>query len=287
MKKLIFLLAGAALAIAGAPASAQLAPGFDTTTLPANDDGSSGLVVLPFAINFYGATYTNLYVNNNGNLTFVSPQSSYTPTGLGSGYSGQPIIAPFFADVDTRGAGSGLAAYGTGSYGGNVAFGATWSGVGYYGAHTDKLDSFQALLVDRDDIGLDDFDIVLKYGSIQWETGDASGGSQGLGGVSAAIGFNAGTGDADGTYFQAPGSLQPGSFLDGGPDALNGQTITFAVRAGVPVPVPTSAVPEPAAWGMMILGFGVVGAAMRRRIRRSDAAFEEKIRRIATGEAIA
>lgn len=35
---------------------------------------------------------------------------------------------------------------------------------------------------------------------------------------------------------------------------------------------PASAAPEPAAWGLMILGFGAVGAAMRRRGRRADEA---------------
>lgn len=32
-----------------------------------------------------------------------------------------------------------------------------------------------------------------------------------------------------------------------------------------PAPVPVVSVPEPATWGMMILGFGVVGAGLRRR----------------------
>ncbi|WP_236697445.1 PEPxxWA-CTERM sorting domain-containing protein [Sphingomonas sp. Leaf357] len=35
----------------------------------------------------------------------------------------------------------------------------------------------------------------------------------------------------------------------------------------------SGAVPEPATWGMMILGFGVVGAAMRRRAKVSRVAF--------------
>ena len=35
--------------------------------------------------------------------------------------------------------------------------------------------------------------------------------------------------------------------------------------------VPPPAVPEPATWGMMLLGFGVVGYAMRRRRSRSFA----------------
>lgn len=282
--KLIALSALISCAAISSPVAAQIAPGFNSTTLPANDDGSSGLVTLPFMIDFYGTTYNSLYVNNNGNLTFASAQSSYTPTGLGSNYSGQAIIAPFFADVDTRGAGSGLTSYGVGTYNGKAAFGATWNGVGYFGTHSDKLDTFQALLVDRSDIGLNDFDIIFNYGNIQWETGDASGGSQGRGGTSAAVGFNAGTGNASGTYFQAPGSLQNGALVDGGSNALNGQTFDFQVRAGVPVQVPvTPAVPEPATWGMMILGMGAVGFALRSAKRHSDKKFDAKIKRMTEG----
>ena len=47
----------------------------------------------------------------------------------------------------------------------------------------------------------------------------------------------------------------------------------------------TPAVPEPATWGMMILGFGVVGAAMRRRVRASEVRFNAEIKSISQGEA--
>ena len=38
------------------------------------------------------------------------------------------------------------------------------------------------------------------------------------------------------------------------------------------------AVPEPATWLMMIIGFGLIGAGMRRRVRNSNAAFETKMK---------
>ena len=287
MKTIIKTLLAATVligSVATVPASAQIASGFNSTSLGRNDDGSSGLVTLPFAVNFYGQTYTGLYVNNNGNLTFNSANSNYTPAGLGSGYSGQAIIAPFYADVDTLPAGSGVAAYGAGTYNGHQAFGATWDRVGYYSS-ADKLNTFQALLVDRSDVGLNDFDIVFNYGSINWETGSASNGNDGRGGSSAAVGFNAGTGNANGTYYQAPGSLQNGALIDGGPDALNGEQLAFQVRAGVPVALPpvAGAVPEPATWAMMILGMGAVGYALRSAKRRSEEKFDAKIKKITYG----
>lgn len=40
------------------------------------------------------------------------------------------------------------------------------------------------------------------------------------------------------------------------------------------------AVPEPAAWAMMIVGMGMVGAALRRRIRVSEVNFTDRVRSI-------
>jgi len=272
MKNLSLLVSAVALSCLCAPVQASvIVPGFDTNSFPANDDGATDAISLGFTVNFFGVTRDSTFVSNNGYVTFDEGQGTFTPTGLGADYSGQPIIAPFFADVDTRGDGSGLTTYGSGMFDGHTAFGATWVDVGYYGSHTDKLNSFQVLLVDRSDIASGDFDIYFNYDKIQWETGDASGGSDGLGGTSAAVGYNAGTGE-DGTYYELPGSLVNGAFLDGGPDSLvAGSNIgvagryLFNVRNGQVTPPPPGGVPEPATWAMMIAGFGAVGVMMRRR----------------------
>jgi lysophospholipase L1-like esterase/chitodextrinase len=189
--------------------------------LTANDDLSTSEVHLPFGVNFYGETFQKLYVNNNGNVTFDAPLSTYTPFGLAG--TNRQIIAPFFADVDTRTAtgeaGSVRFGWGEAMYQGHRAFCVTWSEVGYYSNHTDKRNSFQLLLVQREDSAPGDFDIVFNYDKVQWETGDASGGSGGLGGSSAVAGFSNGSG-TDGTFFQLNGSAVNGSFLDGSPTGL-------------------------------------------------------------------
>jgi hypothetical protein len=41
--------------------------------LPSNDDDSSPAVPIGFPINFFGVTHTELFVNNNGNVTFGAP----------------------------------------------------------------------------------------------------------------------------------------------------------------------------------------------------------------------
>ena len=141
--------------------------------LPRNDDGSTGAINLPFTLNFFGQGYSTAFVNNNGNVTFDTPLGTYTPFGLGSTYV--PIVAPFFADVDTRG-GEGVTTYGTTTYEGHPAFCVTWPRVGYFANQVDKLNTFQLLLVSRTDRGNGDFDIVFNYDTIKWETGSARAG---------------------------------------------------------------------------------------------------------------
>ncbi len=200
------------------PASEENLSACTANTLPANDDGSTGLVSLPFTVDFFGTSHSSLYVNNNGNVTFEAPLSTYTPFGLIG--AGTPIIAPFFADVDTRGVGSGVVTYGGApAEGGNPAyFCVDWFDVGYYGAHTDKTNTFQLVLYDRSgQTGhLGDFDIEFNYDGIQWEAGDASGGFGGFGGSSARAGYSNGTTRSAEIF----GSGENGALWDGGPLAL-------------------------------------------------------------------
>jgi hypothetical protein len=218
---------------AGAAAVKGLS-GCTTNTLDANDDGSTSLVNLPSSINFFGTSYSALYVNNNGNVTFDAALGHYTPDNIVT--TTRAIIAPFFADVDTRGPGSGLVQYGATTFGGRPAFCVNWVNVGYFNSRTDKLNSFQLLLVDRADQGPGDFDIIFNYNQVQWETGGASGGTDGLGGFSARVGYSNGSTAS----LELPGSAVPGSFIDTGTSALTagsrGSSVTgryiFAVRNG-------------------------------------------------------
>ncbi|MDQ1244620.1 MAG: hypothetical protein QG565_960, partial [Campylobacterota bacterium] len=70
-------------------------------------------------------------------------------------------------------------------------FTVTWDDVGYYYYNTDKLNAFQLQLVST---GNGNFNIVYRYEDINWTTGDASGGTDGLGGTVARAGFSAGDG---------------------------------------------------------------------------------------------
>jgi PKD repeat protein len=217
-------------AAAAQPGAIRNLPGFAATAYGPNDDGTypctgpgDGVppncaplpVPIGFSINFYGAGFSSLYVNNNGNVTFDQPLGGYTPFGLA--HTGREIIAPFFADVDTR-TGNTLT-FGNDTVDGHQAFGVNWLDVGYYLTNTDKLNSFQLVLVDRSDRDPGDFDIEFNYNQIQWETGDGRGAVDGLGGSSAVAGFSDGSG-LPGTYFQLNGSAIPGEFPDNNPGGL-------------------------------------------------------------------
>ena len=269
-KKVLGAAAFAAAMSIAQPASAAVVTGFGGNELGPCDDCYPSPASLGFSANYFGNTYSSAYVSSNGYLTFGEGQSSFTPTGLGASYSGDPIIAAFFADLDRNFGDGSSVDYGTGTFNGKNAFGATWNDVGYYSNHTDKTNTFQVLLVDRGDVGSGDFDIYLNYDQILWETGDFNGGHNGFGGTSASAGYNAGTG-APGSYYQLPGSLVNGALIDGGPNALSSNSnygtpgsYLFQVRNGQ-VSVPTGAVPEPSTWAMMLVGFGATGFAMRRR----------------------
>ncbi len=76
---------------------------------------------------------------------------------------------------------------------------------------------------------------------------------------------------------------------------LVGPIARIAVRPAVaaaigPAPVGVAAamshVPEPATWAMLMIGFAMIAAGVRHWMRRSQARFDEHIRRIAAGEAM-
>ncbi|KAL7869919.1 hypothetical protein AOLI_G00139070 [Acnodon oligacanthus] len=75
--------------------------GAGDTFSPPSDDGSSSAINLQRLFSFFGRTYTQLYVNNNGYLTFDKSSRSFIPIHF-SVYSGSDIIAPLWTDIDNR-----------------------------------------------------------------------------------------------------------------------------------------------------------------------------------------
>jgi hypothetical protein len=264
-----YLSTQSAAADANAVVSDGAFSGFTPVAFGPNDDGTypctsedagtppdctPTTVPLGFNINFYGTEFSGAYINNNGNLTFDAPLSQFTPTALTT--FGSPIIAPFFADVDTR-AGNTVN-YGTATFNGHDAFVVNWPGVGCFSENDTVLDDFQAILIDRPDLGTgplgDDFQIEFNFDSIQWDAGeDSGGGTPSCTGApddeSAVVGFSNGT-STSGDSFQLAGSQSSGAFLDSNGSTglinndLNSNVLgryIFEVHNGQPI-APTSIV---------------------------------------------
>lgn len=167
-----------------------------------DDSNYSGFEAIGFPINVFPTTanpgpWTGCYVNNNGNITVGRYVRDFTPLPLQT--SAQPLtglvalIAPWWADVDTRPTGSKVVSYGQGLVGDRAAFGVNYVDVGYYSNRIDKLNSFQVVLIDRADTGAaGNFDVEFNYNRMLWETGSASNGVNGYGGTPARVGITNG-----------------------------------------------------------------------------------------------
>ena len=194
--------------------------GFGTSCLAGSDDGSSPAQPLaaafPMGLNFFGTTQMTAFVNVNGNITFNDQVACYTPTAFP--VARQPMIAPFWGDVDLRSLRrvSPLGRQCNGPEGlttcpamtittcGNPANNGvwfvlqpnrmvvTWDHVGYYQCQdAGPRNSFQLILTavpgacGASSVGTD-FDVEFRYSECQWEVGQASGDPDGDGLCSAA-----------------------------------------------------------------------------------------------------
>jgi len=147
------------------------------STLTHGDDAFHATVSLPFAFSFYGQTYTTVYINTNGNVTFDGVLSNYSSTDFFT----RKIISPFWADVHT---GSEFNPVGDVRYKvvGNATEGyalyVNWHNVGFYsggGACGDKRNSFQLILSDGNHPSIpDQNNVAFCYQQMQWTTGSAS-----------------------------------------------------------------------------------------------------------------
>lgn len=109
------------------------------------DDGSIYVDITsvfgPGGIDFFGTSYTGLYINSNGLITFDGPNTAYNGTNLSS--LNEPALAPFWTDHDLRGgnpAGTNNIYWDLDPTAGNVTI--TWYGVEPYsgsGANTFQM----------------------------------------------------------------------------------------------------------------------------------------------------
>jgi hypothetical protein len=69
------------------------------------EDDDSARVALPFTFPYYAGRYTELFVNSDGNVTFVTEEHASTDRNVARFLTGPPRIAPVFDDLDPSQAG--------------------------------------------------------------------------------------------------------------------------------------------------------------------------------------
>ncbi|CAG5906659.1 unnamed protein product [Menidia menidia] len=143
-----------------------------------SDDGSSPAISLPQPFPFFGMSYSVIYVNHNGHLTFNAPWYRYSPQQFPM-HGSRDIIAPFWTDLDNRGNGDVFYAQFTSgnlvqqatqdinnyfpgrNFNANWVFIATWYEVAYFPT-TGTRTTAQAVLTSD---GRSSF-VLMNYGAI-------------------------------------------------------------------------------------------------------------------------
>ena len=192
-------------------------PGFAANTLPAEPNASSGAVDLGFEIDFFGTRYNEIFVNENGNVTFG--EGLGTPNGFNLSDLTIPMIAANWTDVLTADGLPGRIRYGTATVEQRPAFGVVWDDVRWTDS-SDASNTFEIILVDRSDVVAGAFDLELNYDQVTWDLSQILGdgtpapragfSAGGRGGVEPGEFFPA----DPGTFYELIGSGTPGAFLE-------------------------------------------------------------------------
>ncbi|XP_031340654.1 nidogen-like [Photinus pyralis] len=165
------------------------------------DEVSSSEIKLKVPIVFYGQVYSSIFVNSNGLLSFQTDIPTFFNIEFPLDY---PVIAPLYSNVDISKTGT-ISYYETSnadliarasrnvhkafSYSGDFLatslFVATWSRVGYHRNGTDKLNTFQVVIISDGDDSFVEF--LYPENGIQWIQG--TGADSGLPDARAQAGF--------------------------------------------------------------------------------------------------
>ncbi|XP_001341823.7 sushi, nidogen and EGF-like domain-containing protein 1 [Danio rerio] len=144
---------------------------------PAADDGSSSVIPLLSPFQYFGLTYQQIYVNNNGFLTFNQASSQFAPNSFPANGS-QDVIAGLWTNIDnsargvvsynqyTSGSVLASATQDINNYFPNLTFTAswvfvaTWDKVAYFNSNTET--SFQVVLISGSGYSF----ILMNYGDV-------------------------------------------------------------------------------------------------------------------------
>jgi serralysin len=203
--------------------------GYGEIEVPRSDDGALQLdlsTIFEDGLQYFGRHYGpgDVFVNTNGTLSFMTAFPEY-PTEVNRAIQ-RDLIAPFWADVDTRldGEGAESGAIWVDLNPDSDTLTITWANVGLYRRDATLGNTVQLQLIDR---GGGDFDIVFRYENIEWTTGS------GYLDVGARLGFATSDLAQPNWLFTAAGATDltdlPGLTGNSGTAGL----WTFAMRGGV------------------------------------------------------
>jgi hypothetical protein len=201
-------------------------------------DGVDGNVGLPigFDMNFYGTTYSTVFVESNGSISFGKGSDEYDEP-LDVVLDGAAGVVPFGIDLwngDIAYAGSPWGSarhedffyWGRTTYGGQPAFVATWMNIKGCcdGPSTTDYSTFQVMLVHVPGGGGNDVNIIINYGSMTttgqgYSNGDSTARvAAGVGTVENGVTKYASLVDDSGTLYNG---MPTDDVLDGGAHPLS------------------------------------------------------------------
>ena len=144
---------------------------------PGARDGDPALAVdlspaFTDGLSLFGERLRAMYVNANGNISFGRPIEDATPRAFP--IAGQAMIAPWWADVDTRGGGQPSR--------NSVCFAlrprrlfVTWLRVGHFDRSDERSNSFQLVVrTDSEACPSDEPAIEFRYARCEWTVGNDS-----------------------------------------------------------------------------------------------------------------
>lgn len=245
MYKILRAVFAATLSLAAlAPAHAALYTSTYGTLLPGPsncDDCYAGPIEFTGtgqSINFFGNTYSDLYVGSNGYLTFGAGQSSFSTQALDV-QTVAPMIAAFYTDLDSR-SDDASNVYANTIREGEIVV--TWENMGHFSQNYSVRSTFQILL--RSD------QLAAREGLAQIGIfyGDVTDNRA----VSAGFG--------DGLATSNEGEVAFASFVAGDTLSNNAPRYFNLNAGGVPVDVP-----EPGSLALLALGGAMLGKLRRRR----------------------
>ena len=245
MKKLFRLLAVATVVVASMTSghAALFTNTFGTKLVGPSDcddcfTGPIAFTGLGQSINFFGTTYSGLYVGSNGYVTFGDGSGAFSSRALNTEVI-LPMIAGSFTDLDSRSDGASNVYIDDTTPG---QFIATWESMGHFSFNYSVRSTFQLV------IRSDQFLVAPGQGQIGFFYGEITDPSL----TSAGFG--------DGLAAINPGEVAFLSLTDA-TKLSNNQPRWFNLDGGAPTTI--SAVPEPGS--LALFGLAVAGMGLMRR----------------------